>query len=170
MSKNGWTRRHNSVRDELSRVLTISGIPHAKEVPARNRDRPADILLLGWDKGVDTCIDLTISHPLQADCYPLSLDRARRHLPAAEQYKLNKHRDSCSLMHWSSHPAAFNPWGGSGPAARSLLTDILRRATSDLDEKSRSHRITEIRQGLSMALAREVAKQLALRTRIVESQ
>ena len=169
-NKNGWTRRHNAVRDELSRVLTIEGIPHDKEVPAKQRTRPADILLLSWDKGVDTCIDITISHPLQADCHPLSLDHAKRHLSAAEQRKLTKHHESCTLMHWSSHPAAFNPWGGTGPAARSLLTDILRRATSDLDEKSRNLRITEIRQGLSMALAREVAKQLALRTRIVESQ
>ena len=168
-NKNGWTRRHNSVRDELSRVLTVFGVPHAKEVQAKQRDRPADILLLGLNKGFDTCIDLTISHPLQADCYPLSLDHAKRHLSAAEQRKLNKHHESCSLMHWASHPAAFNPWGGTGPAARSLPNDILCRATSELYNKSRSQRVTEIRQGLSMALAREVAKQLALRTRIVEA-
>ena len=168
--KNGWTRRHNVLRDEICRVLSSASIPFEKEVVAQRRERPADILLLGWDKGLDTCIDLTITHPLQAEFFPLSLELTKRHLPCAEQKKHTKHFDSCKIMHWSSHPAAFNPWGGTGPAARSLLNEISRRASSDLDESSRAQRISEIRQGISIALASEVAKQLSLRSRVVETQ
>ena len=43
----------------LCRPLTAGGIRHLWEVQAVNWDRPTDILLFGWDKGKDVCVDIT---------------------------------------------------------------------------------------------------------------
>lgn len=166
-NKNGWTRRHNALRDELCRNLTIGGINHFKEPIAVQRDRPADILLLGWDKGTDVCVDLTITNPLSAENYPLNPETAKRHLSLAEQRKTIKHKQSCEAMRWSAHPAAFSPWGGAGPAAKSLLFEITKRIAGDLHPAIQQERSTEIRQNLSLALVREIAKQLQVRNQVL---
>ena len=144
-------------------------IPHALDVQGGLKDRPADILLIGWSKGRDVCVDLTVTHPLGLDAHPVSLERAKKHLAAAESAKQTKEAASCALMGWGHHPAAYSPWGGEGPAARALLFEVTKRATADLQGWPRTQRMLEIRQGLSLALARGVAAQLALRCRLEEA-
>jgi len=77
--KLGMAGRHNAVRDVVHAFCEKHHIPVAKEVvvparvqphcPPNLRDtsrRPADILLLGWDKGRDVAVDFTVRHPMQA--------------------------------------------------------------------------------------------------------
>ena len=54
--KSGSTRRHNAVRDAIFDVLIGSNIPSAKEVSCGTRQRPADILLLAWERGRDVAV------------------------------------------------------------------------------------------------------------------
>ena len=61
-------------------------------------DRPADILLLGWDKGRDTAVDFTISSLCTLDQYPLSLEAGKNHLADAERSKLTRNGAACSAM------------------------------------------------------------------------
>jgi hypothetical protein len=120
---NGITRRHNALRDALSTLLGSAGIPHVKEATSKSGARPADVLLLNWDKGRDLAVDITIRHPLTLDAYPLSADAARRHLARAEGDKIDKERKDggCAGMHWAFQPAAFSTWGAAGPSARHFL-------------------------------------------------
>ena len=171
--RNGFTQRHNALRDAWSQVLASAGIRHKKEVSVPNGDRPADILLLGWDKGVDVCVDFTITSPTSLDCYPLNPENSRnsrRHLNEAEKKaKRVKQSPSCDAMGWAHHPAAYSPWGGQGAAAKGLLHELLKRATADQQGWPKVQRILELRQNLSLTLAREVAKQLAMRCRVLDS-
>ena len=134
-----------------------------------NGERPADVLLVGWSRGRDVCVDFTISSPTTLDAHPLSLERAQRHLQDAEGEKTNKQKASCEAMGWGHHPAAYSPWGGQGPAARALLQEATMRATADLEGWPKTQRILELRQGLSITLAREVGRQLALRCRVLDT-
>ena len=61
--KNGRTRRHNAVRDCWSNLLTSASISHIREAPSTTGQRPADLLLLAWDKGRDIAVDFTITNP-----------------------------------------------------------------------------------------------------------
>ena len=167
--RNGFTQRHNTLRDAWSQVLASAGIRHKKEVSVPDGDRPADILLLGWDKGVDVCVDFTITSPTSLDCSPLNPENSRRHLNEAEKVKRVKQSPSCDAMVWAHHPAAYSPWGGQGAAAKGLLHELLKRATADQQGWPKVQMILELRQNLSLALAREVAKQLAMRFRVLES-
>jgi hypothetical protein len=166
--KNGITRRHNALRDELSRTLHAGGILHHLEVQAQGRERPADILLVSWCKGTDLCVDLTISNPFTKDQFPLSMERVNRHLASAEKSKQDKHRASCTAMGWAAQPAAFSPWGGTGPAAKNLLAEVSKRITSTLMPALRAERAREMRQNLSVTLMREVARQLQLASQVLD--
>ena len=113
-------------------------------------------------------MDFTVTHPLCLDAHPVSLEQARRYLSQAEADKKKKEVPSCLAMGWGHHPAAYSPWGGQGPAAKALLHDVCRRATADLEGWPKTQRMLEIRQGISLSLARGVASQLAMRCRISE--
>ena len=71
-------------------------------------------------------------------------------------------------MHWGLQPVALSPWGGLGPNARSWLAEVTKRILVDNPSHSTNTRSTEILQTISLTLAREVARQLSLRCRIVE--
>lgn len=168
-AKNGMTRRHNALRDAWAQVLLSANVPHVKEVATNEGDRPADILLVAWDKGRDVAVDFTVSSPCTLDCYPLSPERARRHLSDIEAKKTALQKDMCHQMGWGHHPAGYSPWGGQGAHARSLLYEVLRRATADLVGWAKAQRLAELRQNLALTLAREVARQLSLRCRVIDA-
>ena len=69
-------------------------------------------------------------------------------------------------LRWGFHPAAFNPWGGIGPGFASLLHEVARRATSDLEGWPKTRRVLEIHQGISITMMREVARQLMIKSQV----
>ena len=166
---NGLTRRHNALRDEWARVLSQAHIPWRKEIPTTGGDRPDDLLLVGFTKGKDMSLDITIMSPTALGEYPLCPTKAKRMLAAAETAKTAKEAESCSRMGWSHHPAAYSTWGGQGPAATAFMAEILRRATGDLEGWPKIKRIMEIRQGLSVTLAKQLGQQLGLRCQVLEA-
>ena len=166
---NGPTRRHNALRDEWGRVLTQASIPWRKEVPTTGGDRPDDILLLNFSKGKHCSLDITVVSPTALGEYPLSALKAKGRLAAAERDKTNKEAASCARMGWSHHPAAYSTWGAQGPGASAFMAEILRQATADLEGWPKIRRIMEIRQGLSVTLAKQLGLQLALRCQVLES-
>ena len=112
--KNGITHRHNLLRDAWAEVLGRAGIPHAREVmiPAGlgrsstfARERPADILLIGWDRGRDVAIDFTVCHPTTMCAFPLSEEKARRHLAQEEHGKTSRQGHSV----WRRHGVSTLP-------------------------------------------------------------
>ena len=168
---NGISKRHNALRDAWSSLLSSSAIPHVREAVSGSGHRPADILLLNWDKGRDIAVDFTIVSPLTLDALPLSTDATKRLLAAAEELKYAKERqtDACSDMGWGMQPAAFSPWGGAGPSARHLLFETIKRCSSDSQGFAKESKSREMREQLSVTLARELAQQLSLRWQILDT-
>ena len=108
-------------------------------------------------------MDITITHPLGAANFLLAPECASRHLKAKEASKCRKHAATCRSVRWACHPAAYTPWGGQGPLAGSLLREVSKRAGADGSSWTRRVRAAEMRQALSLALMREVARQLDAR-------
>ena len=168
---NGPTRRHNALRDAWSNLLSSSAISHRREAVSGNGQRPADILLLNWDKGRDIAVDFTIVSPLTLDALPLSVEATKRHLAQAEDAKYAKERSSlsCTDMRWGMQPAAFSPWGGAGPSAKHLLYETIKRCSTDFHGPSAENKSREFRETISVTLARELAQQLSLRHQILDT-
>ena len=69
-------------------------------------------------------------------------------------------------MGWECLPMAYSTWGGEGPGAKRVFREVLKRSTADLQGWQRTVRAVEMRQALSLTLAREVARQLRMRCRV----
>jgi hypothetical protein len=164
--KAGSTRRHNALRDALFDTLIGSNICAAKEVSCNGRHRPADILLIAWERGRDVAVDLTVTHPLGLSQHPLNVRNAARHCQRAEAAKTQAEGDLCLRAGWGFLPMAFSPWGGAGPHARALLHEFGKRATAHLAGWPKLRRLREINENLSLTLAREVVRQVSLRNRV----
>ena len=65
---------------------------------------------------------------------------------------------------------ACSTWGGEGPGAKRIFHEVLHRATADLQGWQKTERTREIRQALSLTLAREVARQLRVRCRVNDAE
>ena len=137
-----------------------------KEAATSQLDRPADILLLGFQKGMDVALDFTISSPCTLDQYPFSPEKAKKHLSNAEATKRQHNSEICERMRWECFPVGYSTWGGEGPGARRLFNEVVQRATADLQGWQRAERVKEMRQTLSLTLVREIARQLRLRCRV----
>ena len=61
---------------------------------------------------------------------------------------------------------AYNPWGGQGPEAKTLLFEVLKKACGDLQGWPKTLRQQELRTEVSLTLAREVARQLSMRVQV----
>jgi hypothetical protein len=168
-AKNGGTRLHNALRDAIFDVLIGGSIPAAKEVNVGNGRRPADILQKAWERGRDVAVDLTVTHPLGLTGHPIIVKNAARHCQRAEADKTHAEGDLCVQAGWGFAPAAFTPWGGTGPTARALLHEVGKRVTAHLAGWPKQRRLREIHEGLSLTLAREVARQLSLRNRVQDA-
>jgi hypothetical protein len=165
-AKNGMSRRHNSVRDCWGDLLRQSVVPHVKEASSTSNDRPADLLLVGFSRGLDWALDFTVTSPCTLDQYPLTPGTARKHVSLAENAKSAHNQASCDHMRWECCPMAYSVWGGEGPGAKRVFYEVLRRATADLQGWQKTERAAEMRQALSLTLAREVARQLPVRCRV----
>ena len=131
-------------------------------------ERPADILLIGWDRGRDVAIDIKVSHPLGLSHHPLSLEKVKKHLPEAEVAKRSKEGSQCLNVGWGFHPAAMSPWGGMGPGFKSLWFEISKKLSPDLRGWPGQQALREQAAGLSLTMARATAKQLWLRCKIAD--
>jgi hypothetical protein len=114
-------------------------------------------------------VDFTVTNALSADNYPLVPDTAARHLKRAEEQKKLKEGPACNATGWGMHPAAYSHWGAMGPMAKTLLVEVSKRVANDLPHAAQPNRVGEIRQNLSITLAREVARQLSLRSTFLPS-
>ena len=70
---------------------------------------------------------------------------------------------------WGFVPMGFGTFGNAGPSTLRLLSMIIEKATADLAGWEKTKRALEIRQSLSLALMRQVGRQLLLKNRVQEA-
>jgi hypothetical protein len=165
---NGMTERHHAIRDYVFDVCTKGGIHARPEQGCFEGTRDADLLLVGWSRGRNTAVDFTVSHPLAPATWPLQTQRVKDTLKKAEARKVALAEARCKYAGWSYAAAAMSPWGMTGPSATSLMREITRRATAALSGRSLMKKAEEIAQGFSITMARQLARQLQLRYRVLE--
>jgi hypothetical protein len=113
-------------------------------------------------------VDFVVEHPLAPSRWPLHIPRITRALADAEAHKRDGAEARCARHLWDFQGAAFSVWGAPGPAATRLLSDIARVATHGLAGQRKSIREAEIRQNISIVLARSLARQLRLADRVAD--
>ena len=167
--KNGMTERHNALRDCLHGACERAGAPARKEQGCEGGTRDADILLLAWNKGRHTAVDLVFDHALAPSKWPLALSRVKDVLPAAEASKARLASERCARAGWDFQGAAFSLWGRPGPAAASLLYKVQHLSHTGAIAADRETRELEFRQNFSLSLQRSIARQLRLAIRVQDA-
>ena len=75
----------------------------------------------------------------------------------------------CEAEVWGLSPLALNTWGGLGTSAKEVLFEVTKRATADFPGWSKTRALLEIREGISVNLMRQVARQLSLKGCVKEA-
>ena len=161
--KNGATERHNALRDVIHDICTRNNIPADKEQGCHDGTRDADVLLMAWNQGKHCALDVCFEHPLAPHKWPLNLTGVENTLRAAEATKRGHAEERCARHNWGYAGAAFSPWGMLGPGAAQFLHALKKKATNGLSDSAKMLKDMEITRGVSMTIARQVAKQLRLR-------
>jgi hypothetical protein len=133
--------------------------------------RPADVLLMHWEGGRHAAVDFVVSHPLQLSQYPLSADKASRHVASEERKKVQRIMSQEEFVEsgWSFIPMGFGTFGNAGPSSIRLLSQVIQKATADLHGWEKTKRAMEIRLNISVALMRQVGRQLSLKNRVQDA-
>ena len=161
-ARTGFTLRHLGVQNYLCQVLSAAHVAHNREVAVGTAgDRPADIMLTRWSGGQDMAVDLTIVHPLAAGTRPQGGSAARVFAQAAEG-KRRRYRSLCESEGVGFSAWVMDPWGGIHSDARGLWKAFTRKAVRDGRVAAPATAVAALRAGLGVALAREVARQLAV--------
>ena len=167
--KNNFYGRHFAVQEAFITMAQAGDQPYKREVALSTHNatssgqalRPADLLLVAWQGGIDTAVDFTISHPLQTSQKPWSAEKAQTFVSTQETQKRTKYAEPCRAQGWNFTPAAFDTWGGMGSGAKGILTKLLKRAVASTPLELRAPRTQELKQHLSLALMRQVWRLLA---------
>eukprot|EP00731_Ephydatia_muelleri_P000760 Em0001g760a len=158
--------RHNHLRNVIVefchrahlgvRVESGSGI-----TPDLSRTRPADVLVLNWERGKHAVLDITVTSPL----IPSILTAASLSEGAAvEEAEVRKHRANdpkCSELGWVCIPLAVETYGNWGREAQSTFS----RLASHLAIITSSHKskvLTELYSRLNFTLVQAVARALLI--------
>ena len=133
--------------------------------------RPADVLLMYWEGGRHAAVEIFISHPLQLSEYPLSADKSSRHAASEEMKKVRRIVAQPEFVEsgWGFIPMGFGPFGNAGPSSTRLLAQIIQKATADLHGWEKTKRAMDIRLNISVALMRQVGRQLSLKNRVQDA-
>ena len=70
---------------------------------------------------------------------------------------------------WGFSPFAVSTWGGLGSSAKAVLLEVTKRLTADLQVWPKAQALEDIRQGLSVTLMRQIARQLSAKGRVEDT-
>ena len=140
-----------------------------KEVECHNKKRPADILLVQWSRGQNVAIDFVCTHPAGVAQHPLVVDNTTKHCNRAERRKVLADGPSCEAQGWGFSPFAISTWGGLGSSAKSVLFEVTKRITADLQGWPKTHALEDIRCGLSVTLMRHIARQMSVKGQVEDT-
>eukprot|EP00669_Euglena_mutabilis_P011297 TRINITY_DN5952_c0_g1_i1.p1 TRINITY_DN5952_c0_g1~~TRINITY_DN5952_c0_g1_i1.p1 ORF type:complete len:154 (+),score=3.35 TRINITY_DN5952_c0_g1_i1:328-789(+) len=116
--------------------------------------------------GQHVAVDFVCTHPAGVAQNPLVVEHTAKHCNRAETQKVHADGPVCEAKGWGFSPFALTTWGGLGSSAKSVLFEVTHRATADLHGWAKTHAMETIRQGLSVTLMRQIARQLSAKGRV----
>ena len=169
--KNRAWERHLGVQQFLSRCLSACGVPHITERQVGEGSVPelrTDISILNWENGVDLDIGVAVCHPVPLSLDPVDLDSGSQVLAARAAVKVRKYQEACRKKDRTFAPFVVSTWGRLETAAAITWKEMVRKGAARLGGRARARKISEFHQGLSLAWARGVARQLQTTTLAME--
>jgi hypothetical protein len=129
--------RHHAVQESLMTLCKSAGVPARKEVliDSASSQRPADVYLPHWSRGISYAVDVTVSHPSQAlhtirdGVAPVESSSASvRAAEAKVALKTAKYSAQCDAHGVTFVAAAICCYGGWLDDAEKIVVELAERA------------------------------------------
>jgi hypothetical protein len=138
-----------------------AGFTARREERADDNSRPGDVFITRFDANGPAAVDVTVRH-LLAPSHPVTTQAAREKWHEdQEKDKIRKYDAACQRLGWTFTPFVMDCYGGLGDAAQAFVNSCLKLLLSQQEGWQRRGMEANVWQTLGIALARELAKQLA---------
>ena len=124
--------RHNCIRDCIADFCRRAHLSPLMEQgcgigPAKERSRPADILIPNWSLSRSAAFEIKVIHPLNNSLISDAGQTSGASAAVGEQEKLENNALGCVERGWICVPLVVEAYGGWGITAREALSRIARR-------------------------------------------
>ena len=159
-NRNGIVQRHGAVQDAVFRLAHAAGFTVRKEQMAPDRSRPGDVFVARLDANGPGAVDITVRHTLAPSRPVRRATDVDGWLAAQEREKVAKYAGQCRRLGWTMVPFVVDCYGAFGHEAQAFVASCLKLLLAQKELWARRGAEADAWQTLSLALAREVARQL----------
>ena len=121
--------RHNSIRDAIFSAAQSAALAPRKELPSLIpgcQNRPADVFLPHWDRGLPAALDISVISTLQQQTLQGAAETQGYALSVCEERKMAAHAVSCRAVGVSFIPLAIESLGGWSELGAKTISHIGR--------------------------------------------
>ena len=121
--------RHNSIRDAIFSAAQSAALAPRKELPSLIpgcQNRPADVFLPHWDRGLPAALDISVISTLQQRTLQGAAETQGYALSVCEERKMAAHAVSCRAVGVSFIPLAIESLGGWSELGAKTISHIGR--------------------------------------------
>ena len=121
--------RHDSIRDAIFSAAQSAALAPRKEFPSLIsgcQNRPADVFLRHWDRGLPSALDISVISTLQQRTVDGAANNQGYALTVCEERKMATHAASCRAVGVSFIPLAVESLGGWSDLAAKTISRIGR--------------------------------------------
>ena len=131
--------------------------------PAKDRSRPADILIPNWSLSRSAAFDIKVIHPLNNSLISDAGQTSGASAAAGEQEKLENNALGCMERGWICVPLVVEAYGGWGITANETFSRTARRFAIH-SHSSNTEMLNAIHCRLGTVLIRQNARALLARS------
>ena len=150
--------RHDSIRDAIFSAAQTAALAPRKEFPSLIpgcHNRPADVFLPHWDRGLPTALDVSVISTLQQRTVRGAAENQGYALSICEERKMATHAASCREVGVSFIPLAVESLGGWSDLAAKTISRIGRLLGQRLWHPPLHHLSPTVSEVLRVAVERE---------------
>ena len=124
--------------------------------------RPADVFIPQWTNGKGTCLDITVTNPLQDATIAQCAEAGDYVVNKAFNDKVKKFEALCTSKGLAFFPLAVNTFGSWHKQSLAVISKLGTQQARHLD-KEPGEQIRFLRQRLGISLAKDCSQMLAAR-------
>ena len=124
--------------------------------------RPADVFIPQWTNGKGTCLDITVTNPLQDATIAQCAEAGDHAVKKAYNDKVRKFEALCTSEGLAFFPLAVDTFGSWHEDLLAVITKLGTQQARHLD-KEPGEQIRFLRQRLGISLAKDCSQMLAAR-------
>ena len=157
---------HHHLRNAIFDAAQMAALAPLKEpldlISGHGGIRPADVFIPQWTNGKGTCLDITVTNPLQDATYVQCAEAGDYVVNKAYKDKVKKFEALCTSEGLAFFPLAVDTYGSWHKQSLAVISKLGTQQARHLD-KEPGEQIRFLRQRLGISLGKDCSQMLAAR-------